>query len=55
MVVFRCRWTEAIELLVELPTAFTKGSVLANHPESCFEIAACVATGEGITLAQQRR
>jgi hypothetical protein len=54
-VVFRCRWTEPIELLVELATAFTKGPVLANNAESCFEIAACVATGEWITLAQERR
>jgi hypothetical protein len=49
--VFRCRGTEPIELLVELPTAFTKGPVLANNAESCLEIAACVATGEWITLA----
>ena len=55
MVVLRCRRTEAIELLVELATAFAKVPVLANDAESCFEIAARVATGEGIMLAQERR
>jgi hypothetical protein len=42
-------------LLVKLSTAFPKGSMLANNGESCFEIAACIATGEGITLAEERR
>ena len=55
MVVFGCCWTETLELLLELSTAFTKGSMLVNDAESCFEIAACIATGEGITLAKQRR
>jgi hypothetical protein len=55
MVVFGCWWTETFELLLELSTAFTKGSMLVNDAESCFEIAACIATGEGITLAEQRR
>jgi hypothetical protein len=55
MGVFGCRWIQAIELPSELATAFTKGSMLANDAESCFEIAACIATGEGITLAEQRR
>ena len=54
MGVFGCRWIQAIELLLELSTAFTKGSMLVNDAESCFEIAACIATGEGITLAEQR-
>ena len=39
----------------ELATAFPKGSMLANNRESCFKIAACIATGERITLAEQRR
>jgi hypothetical protein len=47
--------TQAIELPPELATAFPKGSMLANNRESCFKIAACIATGEGITLAEQHR
>jgi hypothetical protein len=29
--------------------------MLANNGESCFKIAACIATGERITLAEQHR
>ena len=51
---FRGWWAQALELLEKLSTALTQGSMLANDAESCFEIAACIATGEGITLAEQR-